>query len=349
MCAVAVDHGDDVGGVADERVQSLIAAALGVARLLGYRGSALDPVQSPAEHAQQQQADRQRTEPSEPRALLRRLRNAVLFLRERRDRVVEATHGGSKTGPRDTSTRRTIVPRGEQRLHALAVGRAEALFDGRGPSARHSELLQVAQARCQLLVLAQALRDGGVRPSLAPAGQPSPRQRVNAGAERTRALHDRLSLPRPVRFAASVIRHHQHPRDHGQGRHEDGHDAQRPPAQKRARAQVTTSSHTLRDRWSARGLKPWEAILTRFFTTRASATGTRTLRSGTLRLPSPSHARRPPMLPARRGPRRTARTFPVRESRRRQLRRRRGRRLSENDLWSCHALTASNRQLALHA
>ena len=242
-------------------MQSLIAAALGVARLLGYRGSALDPVQSPAEQAQQQQADRQRTEPSEPRALLRRLRDAVLFLRERRDRVVEATHGGGKTGPRDTSTRRTIVPRGEQRLHALAVGRAEALFDGRGPSARHSELLQVAQARCQLLVLAQALRDGGVRPSLAPAGQPSPRQRVDAGAERTRALHDRLSLPRLVRFAASVIRHHQHPRDHGQRRHEDGHDAQRPPAQERARAQVTTSFHTLRDRWSARGLKPWRRFL----------------------------------------------------------------------------------------
>ena len=102
----AVDHGDDVGGVADERVQSLLAAALGVARLLGDRGPPLDPVHPPAEEAQQQQADRQRTEPPEPRALLRGARDAVLLRREAGDGGVEATHGGSETALRDAPAQR---------------------------------------------------------------------------------------------------------------------------------------------------------------------------------------------------------------------------------------------------
>ena len=128
----AVDHGDDVGGVADERVQSLLAAALGVARLLGDRGPALDPVHPPAEQAQQQQADRQRTEPPEPRALLRRARDAVLIARERRDRGVEATHGGSETGPsrsarpaRDRAGRRAVpaFPRRRPRRGAARPAR----------------------------------------------------------------------------------------------------------------------------------------------------------------------------------------------------------------------------------
>jgi hypothetical protein len=100
--------------MADERVQSCLTAALGVARLLGDRGPTLHPVHPPAKEAQEHQADRQRTDPPEPGALLCRARDAVLLHGEGCDGGVEATHGGRETVLRDAPAHNGVAPGCEQ-------------------------------------------------------------------------------------------------------------------------------------------------------------------------------------------------------------------------------------------
>ena len=154
---------------------------------------------------------------------------------------------------------------GEQCLHSLAVRLAEAPLDVRGAAARHAECPQAAQARRQLLVVVQALRDDSVRTAAAPAGQPAPRERVDAGTERPNTLHQGLRLARLVRLAPRVIRHHQHAGDHCQRRHEDRQKAKGPPAGDRPRERIATLIHTLVIAGQRADLKGADALLTRPF------------------------------------------------------------------------------------
>ena len=165
--------------------------------------------------------------------------------REARDGGVEATYGGSETALCDPAAELGVVSGGEQCLHSLAVRLAEAPLDVRGAAAWHAECPQAAQAGRQLLVVVQALRDNSVRTLAAPAGQPAPSERVDAGTERPNTLHQSLRLARLVRLAPRVIRHHQHAGDHGQRRHEDRQKAQGPPAGDRPRARIATLIHAL--------------------------------------------------------------------------------------------------------
>src|SRR3954451_21896023 len=148
--------------MADERVESLLAATLGSARLVGERRVALHAVQPPPEEAQEQQADGQRPEPPQPGPALGRSREPLLSIGEARDGRVEAAHRRAESVLRELPSRRLAAPGGEQGGEALAVGLAQAALDFGGAAARDAERAQPAQARGQLLVRAHAVRHYGV-------------------------------------------------------------------------------------------------------------------------------------------------------------------------------------------
>ena len=101
-----VDDRHDVGGVAHERVQALLAATLHGARLLGQGRAALDAVQPPAQQRQEQYADDERRDAADPRAQQGRLGALVLAVGRRGGGPLQAPHGGAEDGERHAAARR---------------------------------------------------------------------------------------------------------------------------------------------------------------------------------------------------------------------------------------------------
>ena len=144
----AVDDRNDVGGVAHERVQALLAAALDGARLLGQRRAALDAVQPPAQQRQQQHADDERGDATDPRAQQRRLGALVLAMSRRGGGPLQALHGGTEDRARHAAPGARVAPGDGERVDADPVGVAHGGLDLADAAARHAER-GAARARCR--------------------------------------------------------------------------------------------------------------------------------------------------------------------------------------------------------
>ena len=221
-----VDDRHDVGGVAHQGVQALLAAALDRARLLGQGPAALDAVQPPAQQRQQQHPDDERGDTADPRAQQGRLGALVLAMGRRGGGPLQALHGGTEDGERHAAPGTRVAPRDGQRVDPDPIGGAHGGLDLAHVAPRHPQRVQLAHAADDLLVGLQPVGQGRRR-RRARRGQAAPGDEVDALGAVAHPLHQDLGLAGAVGLLARSVGQEQHPGDHRDGAGQQRKDAQR--------------------------------------------------------------------------------------------------------------------------